>query len=159
MKTIYGTILNEIAMEVPNVKIELYSKDVLISDIMIGEHPEPLMTTTSSSVGAYSMVVLDDFEGYVVVPVQKIGSESTQVDFNYAIVNVITSGLNYNVVVKTTQYDIHDLNMDGSVDLLETQKWLQEELKRVTTLEYKVSQFESKFRMLVELIIPMILKK
>ena len=158
MKTIYGTILNNDAIEVSEAKIELYGKDKLISDIFAGKETTPLKTTISGRDGKYKIEVGDDFEGYVVVPAQTI--KNCKVQFNYAIVNILSIGLNYNVIVKTTIYDVHDLDLSGEIDLHELAVWVRDiEENRLKIMEYRLSQLESKLRMLVEIIIPLILKK
>ncbi len=155
MKTIYGTVLNHKTKQVADAVVELYDENVSVMDLITGNGINPLMTTKTDGNGRYTITVLDNFRGYVVVPSQTI--KNCKVEINFARTN--ETQIHYNVVVKTTRYDVHDIDMSGNIDLHEVVVWLRDMEEGKNKLEYKVSQLESKFRMLVEIIIPMILKK
>ncbi len=156
MKTIYGTVLNHKNQQVTDAVVELYDENISLMDLIAGKGVNPLVTVKSDVKGVYAVTVLDNFTGYVVIPAQTI--RNCKVDFNYAITN--ETQLNYNVVVKTEMYDVRDIDMSGNIDLPEVVAWLRDvEQTKIKTLEYKVSQLESKLRMMVEIIIPLILKK
>ncbi len=156
MKTIYGTVLNHKTQQVADAVVELYDENISLMDLIAGKGVRPLATTKSDMRGVYSITVLDNFKGYVVVPSQTI--KNCKVDFNYASTN--ETQINYNVVVKTEMYDIRDIDLSGHIELPEVVAWLRDlEAGKIRNLEYKVSQLESKLRLIVEIIIPLILKK
>lgn len=95
-------------------------------------------TTTTSADGWYQLDISDTYKGIVEVPEQTVGY--INVSRGFAIINTENT-LNYNIVVMTT---------------VDSGKKTEE---RFQALEQKVSQLEAKFRMMVEIIIPMVLKK
>lgn len=156
MKTISGTVRNTENKPVANATVELYDENISLMDLIAGSGVSPLVTVKSEQKGVYAITVLDNFKGYVVVPSQTI--KNCKVDFNYAITN--ETQINYNVVVKTEMYDIRDIDLSGHIELPEVVAWLRDlEAGKVKNMEYRISQLEGKLRMLVEIIIPLIMRK
>ncbi len=157
MTQIYGTILNYETNPIINVSVELFNKSNSISDIVNGKNIQPLKKTISNTKGNYEIDVDDGFEGYIFVPTQSgyVNNQKVKVNLNYAVI----TGTHHNVVVKTNIVDEYDLNMDGIVDLDEAKKWISSLETRIKNLEEDADQTSKKFHMIVNVLLPLILKK
>lgn len=148
---IKGYILNEQAIQVSNVKIELHNA----VDVGKLSTDTPLKAITSFD-GTYIMVIPDGFEGFVYVPTQ-VTIDNVGVSANYAVIQP-SGGNKYNVVVKTMQFDRWDTNKDGVIDLAEANTRIGVLESRVAKLEASDQQTKTKFRMLIDVLLPMILR-
>lgn len=158
MKQLYGTVLGYDSERISAAKVELYGKNDSIESIYAGTSNPPISTTISDSYGNYILPVDDILEGTIYVPEQTVGN--MKISANHANVNTEKLAWNYIVVVQTRVYDPHDTDFSGQIDIPELVAWMRDiETTRLTSLDEKISQLERKFKMFVEVILPLILKK